>query len=56
MPEKLKVIGNNALAPEVDGPEQELGSAATAIVQVASSTVIVSHLYYDNDACMMNDV
>ena len=56
MPEKLKVIGNNALAPEVDGPEQELGSAATAIVQVASSTVIDSQQDYEKAAGILKDV
>ena len=56
MPEKLKVIGNNALAPEVDGPEQELGSAATAIVQVANSTVIASQQDYEKAAGILKDV
>lgn len=56
MPEKLKVIGNNALAPEVDGPEQELGSEAAAIVQVANSTVIASQQDYEKAAGILKDV
>ena len=56
MPEKLKVIGNNALAPEVDGPEKELGSAATAIVQVANSTVITSQQDFEKAADILKDV
>lgn len=56
MPEKLKVIGNNAPATEVDGPEQELGSAATAIVQVANSTAITSQQDYEKAADILKDV
>jgi hypothetical protein len=56
MPKELKVIGNNALAPEAGGPEQELGSAATAIVQVANSTVIASQKDYEEAAGILKDV
>lgn len=56
MSENLRVIGNNALAPEVDGPEQELGSEATAIVQVANSTVIASQQDYEKAAGILKDV
>lgn len=56
MSEKLKVIGNTALAAEADGQEQELGSEATAIVQVANSTVIASQKDYENAAGILKNV
>lgn len=56
MSEKMKVIGNTALAAEADGQEQELGSEATAIVQVANSTVIASQKDYENAAGILKNV
>lgn len=56
MSEKLKVIGNNAMILEANSPEQELGSEATAVMQIASSTVITSQKDYENAAGTLKDV
>lgn len=56
MAKKIAVIGSNALEVEQEAPEKELGTEATAIVELAEATVIETQKDFEAAAGTLREV